>query len=124
MENINIEKTDNSPKVELNYEKGFIEFEGKSYPENTFDFYAPLIKWIEEYFKENEKEQTTINFKLTYFNSATTQILFDILDEIQDNKTKEVIVNWYYDADNENGMEDYEDYSDEFEDLNIQAIAY
>ena len=124
MHNINIEKTDNSPKVELNYEKGFIEFEGKSYPENTFDFYEPLTKWIEEYFSDNEQEKTIVNFKLTYFNSATTQILFDILDAIQDGKSNEVVVNWYYDSYNENGMEDYEDYSDEFEDLNIQAIAY
>ena len=124
MQNINIKKTDNSPKVELNYEKGFIEFEGKSYPENTFDFYEPLTKWIEEYFSDNEQEKTIVNFKLTYFNSATTQILFDILDAIQDGKSNEVVVNWYYDSDNENGMEDYEDYSDEFEDLNIQAIAY
>ncbi len=124
MENINIDQTDNSPKVTLDSDNGFIEFEGKSYPENTFDFYEPITKWIEEYFKNKEKDTTTVNFKLTYFNSATTQILFDILDAIQDGKSNEVVVNWYYDANNENGMEDYEDYSDEFEDLDIQAIAY
>ncbi len=124
MENIKIEQTDNSPEIILDYEKGLIEFEGKSYPENTFDFYEPLTAWIEEYFSLNEQPITIINFKLTYFNSATTQILFDILDLIQDGKSNEVIVNWYYDKNNENGMDDYEDYSDEFEELNIQAIAY
>jgi len=124
MTNINIEQTDNSPKVILNCDTGFMEFEGRSYPENTFDFYEPVVKWIEEYFSNNELETTTINFKLTYFNSATTQILFDILDAIQDGKSNDVIVNWYYDTANENGMEDYEDYSEEFEALNIQAVAY
>ena len=124
MENINIEKTDNAPKVTLDIENGLIEFEGKSYPENTFGFYEPLVKWIENYFENHELETTTINLKLTYFNSATTQILFDILDAIQDGKSNKVIVNWYYDSQNENGMDDYEDYSDEFEDLDIKAIAY
>jgi len=124
MENINIEMTDNSPKVIMDFEKGFIELEGKSYPENTFEFYEPLVKSIEEYFESNENETTTINIKLTYFNSATTQVLFDFLDAIQDGKSNTVTINWYYDSNNENGLDDYEDYSDEFEDLDIQAVSY
>ncbi|MEA3499227.1 MAG: DUF1987 domain-containing protein [Campylobacterota bacterium] len=124
MENIDIEMTDNSPKVIMDFEKGFIELEGKSYPENTFEFYEPLVKSIEKYFESNELETTNINIKLTYFNSATTQVLFDLLDAIQDGKSNTVILNWYYDSNNENGLDDYEDYSDEFEDLDIQAISY
>jgi len=124
MENINIKMTDSSPKVKLDYEKAFIEFEGKSFPENTFDFYEPIVQWIKNYFTEYERKTTTINIKLTYFNSASTQILFDIFDAIQDNKTNEVIINWYYALDNENGLDDYEDYSEEFEELNINAVAY
>lgn len=124
MQDINIEKTNNSPKVIFDYTNGLIEFEGKSYPENTFDFYKPLLAWLSEYFAGKCQENTIVNLKLTYFNSATTQVLFDILDLIQDGKYKEVVVNWYYDSKNENGIEDYEDYSDEFPDLNIQAIPY
>ena len=124
MENINIKMTDNSPEVIMDFEKGFIELDGKSYPENTFEFYEPLIKAIENYFVDNELETTNINIKLTYFNSATTQVLFDLLDVIQDGKSNTVIINWYYDSNNENGLDDYEDYNDEFEDLNIQAISY
>ncbi len=123
MENINIEKTDNSPKVILDYTTGLIEFDGKCYPENTFDFFEPLTTWIEEYFNDNAQELTTVNIKLTYFNSATTQVLFDVLDIIQDGKSNELNINWFYDATNENGLEDFEDYSDEFPDLNIKSVA-
>lgn len=123
MENIELKHADNAPTVILNYTKGFIELEGKSYPEDTFEFYAPIIKWMEEYFSGKAQPKTVVNIKLTYFNSATTQSLFDILDAIQDGEYHELEVNWFYDADNENGLEDFEDYSDEFEDLNIKAVA-
>jgi len=124
MQNINIKNTDNSPSVILNHEKGFIEFDGKSYPENTFDFYKPLVVWMKEYFSGNCQENTTINMKLTYFNSATTQVLFDILDIIQEGTYKGLVINWFYDSEDEDGLEDYEDFSEEFNELNIQAIAY
>lgn len=124
MQNINIKQTDNSPKIILDYDNGLIEFKGKSYPENTFEFFEPIIDWLKEYFEGNEKDITTINIKLTYFNSATTQVLFDIFDVINEDSKKELLCNWYYDANNEDGLEDYEDFSDEFELLNIQATPY
>jgi len=123
LENIELKKTDNAPAVILNYAKGFIELDGKSYPEDTFEFYVPIIVWLETYFGGKAQPKTVVNIKLTYFNSATTQSLFDILDAIQDGEYHELEVNWFYDADNENGLEDFEDYADEFADLNIKAVA-
>ncbi len=117
-----IEQTDNSPKVILDFDNGFIEFEGRSYPENTFEFYQPILEWLEDYFLGNLQE-TTMNFKLTYFNSATTQIIYDILDIVQDNRHASIQINWYYHEDNENAIADYEDYSDEFPDLTIKAVV-
>ena len=37
------------------------------------------------------------------------------------NKTE---ISWYYDEENENSIEDYNDYNNEFKDLNIRAICY
>jgi hypothetical protein len=124
MENIYIEPTENSPKVVLNYEKGLIEFEGKCYPENTFEFFEPLLEWLENYFSGQAKSKTIMNMKLSYFNSATTQSLFDIFDLIQDGESNDLVINWFYNANNENGMEDFEDYSEEFEELDFVAIPY
>ena len=127
MNNIYLDKSENSPKVIMDREKAFIEFEGKSYPENTFAFYRPITEWLRGYVKESPKDnvvQTTINFKFTYFNSATTQIIFEILDIVDEGKDRTVDIFWFYDKDNKNGFEDYEDYSEEFPNLNIKAIAY
>ena len=124
MKNQTIHKTDNTPEVILDYERGLIEFEGKSYPENTFNFYKPILLWMREYFSGKCQNSTTVNIKLTYFNSGTTQILFDILDTINEGTYQNLVINWYHDEDNENGLEDYEDFSHEFKTLNIQTIAY
>lgn len=122
MENINIEATDDSPKVTMDYAKGLIEFEGECYPENTFEFFEPILEWIKAYFDGNTQDITTVNFKLTYFNSATTQILFDIFDELEEAECDNLNVNWFYDENNKNTLTDYEEFSEEFESLNIQAI--
>ena len=123
MQMLHIDASDNSPEVILDGEKGYLLFDGKCYPENTFDFFEPILNWIESYFKEHYKENSVVDIKLTYFNSATTQILFDILDIFQDSGVKDLQINWYYDVDNENGLEDYEDFSEEFPELNIQAVT-
>jgi len=126
MENILLEETDNSPKVILNQEEALIEFEGKSYPENTFSFYRPITEWLKKYFKYciQTDKTTVINFKFLYFNSATTQIIFEILDIIEESQSDNLKIYWFYDKDNKNGFEDYEDYSEEFPSLNIEAVVY
>ena len=123
MQSLDIKQTDNSPYVHLNSEEGRLLFEGKSYPENTFDFYVPILVWLKEYFTSSYKANTVVDIKLSYFNSATTQTLFDILDIIEAAEKSDMIVNWHYDANNENGKEDYEDFSEEFPDMNIRAVA-
>lgn len=126
MDNIFLEQRDNSPKVIMDKDRAFIEFEGKSYPENTFAFYRPITEWLKWYFKyhNDDTKITTINFKLLYFNSATTQIIFEILDIVEEAKSKNIKINWFYNKENQNGYEDYEDYSEEFPQLNIEAVVW
>ncbi|CAA6817546.1 MAG: Unknown protein [uncultured Sulfurovum sp.] len=126
MDNILLDETDNSPKVVMNKDKGLISFEGKSYPENTFAFYRPITEWLKHYFLsyKDEEKKTCINFKFLYFNSATTQIIFEILDIIEESKVKNINIYWYYDKESESGLEDFEDYSEEFPTLNIEAVTY
>ena len=126
MNDILLEETENSTKVIMNGRKGLIEFEGKSYPENTFAFYRPLTERLKWYFNSycDETKETSINFKFLYFNSATTQIIFEILDIVEDSDMKNIKIYWFYQKDNSNGLEDYEDYSEEFPSLKIEAVEY
>ena len=124
MNDIIIDSTENSPEVNLDFSSGLIDINGESYPEDTFGFYEPIIKWLEEYFGGVAKDGTIVNIKLTYFNSASTQILFDIMEILNDGECENLTVNWFYDSSDEDGMVDYEDYADEYPDLNINAVAF
>lgn len=125
MNSIVLEQSENSPKVIMDKDNALIEFEGKSYPENTFSFYRPITEWLKQYFHHyDEERETIVNFKFSYFNSATTQIIFEILDIIENSSVKNIKIYWFYDAENDNAFEDYEDYSEEFPELNIEAVVY
>ena len=124
MNNINIKQELDTPHVILSYEEGLIEFIGKSYPDNAFTFYEPIISWITQYFNEESQAHTTINIKLIYFNSATNQILYNILDIVNNDASKSLQINWYYHEEDDDSLEDYEDIAEEFPDLNIQTIVY
>ena len=124
MESLHIEATENSPKITMDYENGIIEVEGKSYPENTFDFYAPILSWLETYCQNESAKQTIIKMKLTYFNSATSQVLFDFFDHVVEGELENLEVQWYYEKDKKGSLRDYEDYADEFSDLNFEAVEF
>ena len=69
MENLHIETTKYTPEIKLDAQNGVIDIRGKSYPENTFEFYKPMMEWVEEYFNSCAKEETIVNMEIIYFNS-------------------------------------------------------
>lgn len=124
LDNIILDKKKDSPKIILNYDSGLIEIIGKSYPENTFEFYKKVLDWLREYFSGKSQGKTTINIKLDYINSASSQVLFTILDIVNDGKYNDLEINWYYDSDYEDSYDDYIDIADEFPNLTITPIKY
>lgn len=123
MENFFIEETKYTPKVQLDGEKGEITFIGKSYPENTFEFYTPILSWIEEYFSHNAQNNTTINMEIIYFNSSSSKLFFDFFDIIDEaSKNNDIIINWIYDEENDSALEAGEDFIEDFEDLNFNLV--
>ena len=122
MKKIDIQKTKFTPSVLLDIANGLIEIKGDSLPENTTEFYAPLLCEVQEYLK-NPKEKTIVNLELTYFNSSSSKLFFDffdIFDEFENSKSIEI--NWIFDSENENIEEAGEDFKDDFEDLNFNLI--
>ncbi len=123
MENLNIEKTEYTPKIVLNAEEGLIEFKGDSFPENTYDFYKPIMEWLKEYFDSNKKDKTTINMEINYFNSSSSQLFFDLFDLFEEvSEDNNLQINWIYDEKNDSAEEAGEDFVEEFETLNINMI--
>ena len=124
MENLNIEETKYTPKIELDANSGIISIAGKSYPENTFEFYEPVMKWIEEYFSGEPKEKTTVNLEIIYFNSSSSKLFFDLFDLLEETSGNNAIeINWIFDEENESAEEAGEDFQEDFEGLKINLVT-
>ena len=120
MKNINLEETTYTPRVVLDAKNHLIEFEGKCYPNNSFEFFNPITTWLEEYIETISDEKITMNMQLSYFNSSTNQILFIIFDLFAEKCPNNLTVNWFCEEKISSDYEDYEDFSCEFEDINFQ----
>ena len=49
MSSIKIEGTPKTPTVHFDDTTGLLELRGRSIPENSIEFYKPLIDWIDRY---------------------------------------------------------------------------
>lgn len=123
MENMFFEATKYTPEITLDKESGLISLKGKSYPENTFDFYEPIIAWIKWYLA-SPKEGVKIVFDISYFNSSSSKLFFDIFDILEEGveQGSSISIEWIYDADNESAQEAGEDFKDDFETLDFVLV--
>jgi hypothetical protein len=77
MEPIKIEGSPKTPTV--NFEaSGKIEIKGRSIPENSIEFYKPLIDWLDQYLTSPAK-LTNVNVQLEYFNTSSSKCILDVL---------------------------------------------
>lgn len=121
MEPLYIEPTEFTPKVFFDPENSVFEISGFSRPENVIGFYRPILKWLEEYNERVlslninfDKSILTINMKMTYFNSASSKFLLDILLEFMKfhSKGNKVEINWYFEDGDDEIQESGEEISD------------
>lgn len=113
MNTLELSSTKQTPGVNFDPEKGILEIWGRSIPENSFEFYNPLLVWLDEYTAE-PKEKTVMQIKLEYFNTSSSKYILEVLKKLNiiEEKETEVLVEWYYDEDDEEMMETGEDYED------------
>ena len=83
METIKIQGTEDTPKVILDKDTELLEISGRSLPEDVASFYEPVLTWLDEY-AQNPNKKTIFNFKLIYFNTASSKLLLDILMKLEE----------------------------------------
>ena len=74
-------------------------------------FYQKIIENLDE-FAESDQEEFTANFSFEYFNTSSSKCLFDVFKRLSriEESGKELIINWYYEEDDEDMLEAGEDY--------------
>jgi hypothetical protein len=124
METIKIQGTEDTPKIMLDAENEIFEISGRSLPEDVSSFYEPVLNWLNEY-AESPNGKTVFNFKLTYFNTASSKLLLDILMKLEEmhEKGQEVLIRWHYPEDDEDMAEAGEEYSD-IVDVPFEQVSY
>lgn len=108
MEDIKIEGTPKTPTVEFNQTSGTLLIKGRSIPENSIEFYKPLIDWIGAY-AQSPQENTVVSIKLEYFNTSSSKCILDVFKKLE-SVGSNVLIKWYYEEDDEDMLEAGEDY--------------
>jgi len=111
MDKITIEGTSKTPTIIFDSETGLLELKGRSIPENSIEFYKPVVESLDKY-ASDPKEKTSVNIHLEYFNTSSSKCILDLFKKLEAiHKTgKEVVINWYYEEDDEDMLEAGEDY--------------
>jgi hypothetical protein len=124
METIKIQGTEDTPKVILDKENEVMEISGRSLPEDVTAFYEPILNWLNEY-AESPNKKTIFNFKLVYFNTASSKLLLDILMKLEEmhENGNDVLIRWHYPEEDEDMEEAGEEYSD-IVDVPFEQVSY
>ncbi len=117
MENLIIYGTPKTPSIKFKYNEGYLEFSGLSIPENSLEFYQPIVKWIRDYL-ETPQSNSKMVFKLSYLNTSSLQAIYDIFVALEGSDFE---VKWYYLSDDTDMKEIGEDFKSSVN-VNISLI--
>ncbi len=113
MENFFLEGTNKTPQLDFNYNEGRFLIAGRSIPENSIEFYKPLFEWLDNYVSQ-AKSNTILDVKLEYFNTSSSKCLVEIFRKLEtlQQKNDNVLINWFYEEDDEDMQESGEDFQE------------
>jgi len=124
MDALNIEGSSHTPKIILDKDKGLYEISGQSLPENVAAFFAPVFEWLDAYMAD-PNEETVVSFKMEYFNTASSKMIYEILNKFDElhNSGKNVKIKWLFDEEDEDMEEAGEEYADMI-DVPVELVSY
>lgn len=108
MENIVLTPTPKTPSVKFTAQEGHLEIKGRSIPENSLDFYKPLIDWVDQ-LRAARPAEINLHVQLEYFNTSSSKCLLDLFKKLE-NYPGQAMIHWYYEQDDEDMLEAGEDY--------------
>lgn len=110
-----IDRTDNSPQIDMDVDNGIMEFIGRSLPHNSELFYSRVYGWLDE-FLQNAKGATTVNMRLDYLDTSSSKHIYNIFSRLDavTAKGQHVKVNWHYESGDEEMAETGKDYESLF----------
>jgi hypothetical protein len=124
MKRLIIEQTKATPQINFDATQRLLSIKGQSYPENAFKFYETAFQWLEQFLKEVAAEKRIIfEFSMPYINTSSSKCIIMLLEKLEEANGvgKQIVVNWYYDEENDCELECAEEFK-EFVNLEFNII--
>ena len=109
MEDLIIARTAKTPEVSFLALDKTMTLSGRSIPENSIQFFEPLLSWTESFCKSSAG-QVEVHVKLEYFNTSSSKCLMDLLKKLEQCSCSAEVY-WYYEEEDEDMQEAGEDYA-------------
>lgn len=105
---VTIKETKKTPFFSINGNN--VDLAGRSIPEDAVEFYDVLVGHVKKLISEKH-EQVVVTIKLDYVNSASKKALVQLIKYFeQAHETgDDIIINWYYDHEDDDMKETGED---------------
>ena len=96
MENLYIQPTKKTPEIKFET-TGHLLIRGRSYLENTKEFYDTVVNWLTEYVK-NPADKTIFDIDIEYFNTSSQLWLYRMVEVLSDlvRINAKIDINWFY----------------------------
>jgi hypothetical protein len=118
------EKTNSTPYVLVDEEKGYMKIDGRCFHENVVLLFKEINDWLDVYLK-TDFGLFTFDSDIEYLNSSTLKLLNNLLlkmDEHSSEKNK-IIVNWITIEDDDMMIECGEDFMEEMVNLEFNMVV-
>lgn len=125
MDPLIVKATRSSPALHFDAADCRLSIRGESYPENAAAFYAPVFAWLKAFLADlNPTATVQVDLEILYLNSSSTKVMLNFLDlldqAVQDGM--QIVVNWYYDPENEAVLECGQDFNEELTALTFNLV--
>jgi len=113
MRSLDIPATSSSPLIRFDPETSTLLMEGESYPENSFEFYDPILAWLKEALAS--LANLRVEIVISYMNSSSTKCMLDLLDLMEEafGQGVSVSVVWRYSPENPRALDLAEEFQEE-----------
>lgn len=111
MKRLELSPSNNTPHIILDVDLDVLLIEGKSFPEDSKEFYRPVIEWMDE-LKTTNPRKIKISFNLFYLSSSSIISVKQFLMKAVElsNAGTQITILWSYDDDDDDIKKTGEDY--------------
>lgn len=113
---LDITPTQSIPGIRSDASAGVLSMNGDSFPENAFELFEPVIRWVEQYLS-TFSAPLHLDLRLIYLNTSSVRGMLDIFDLLEQahDEGRAVSVQWFYHPENERVAELAEEFAEDYE---------